>query len=107
MLIRCFFVFFTGHIAPRRSDVKLRYNLISYREFFYSILLTGIQTTAEVRMSFPTWHFLHIFSLSFQMYTAYTLIEEIFLLSFSVPFNYSRNSAPSILWCKPDVYHSG
>ena len=30
------------------------------------------------------------------------LIEEIFLLSFSVPFNYSRNSAPYFLWCKPD-----
>jgi len=33
------------------------------------------------------------------------LIEEIFLLSFSVSFNYNRNSAPFILWCKPDLYH--
>ena len=39
-------------------------------------------------------------------YYAVRGLEEIYLLSFSVPFNYSRNSAPYILWCKPDVYHS-
>ena len=33
-------------------------------------------------------------------------LEEIILLSFSVPFNYSRNSAPSLLCSKPRVYHS-
>ena len=31
------------------------------------------------------------------------ILEEIFLLSFSVPFNYSRNSAPSLLCSKPGV----
>ena len=34
------------------------------------------------------------------------ILEEIILLSFSVPFNYSRNSAPSLLCSKPGVYHS-
>ena len=58
----------------------------SLKKFFYApvrpraLINYGPQPTAEVHKSFPTSQFTHIFPVSFQMYTAYTLknIRQIF-----------------------------